>query len=109
MENILSGIDTADVYIDDVGVFSSSWQVHLALLDTILRHLCDNGFTVNPLKCEWAVQETDLLGYWFMPHGLKPWKKKINAILHMDHLCTTTISLAALIFIATCGQDVRTC
>jgi hypothetical protein len=25
-----------------------------------------------------------------MPHGLKPWKKKIDAILHMDRLRTVT-------------------
>jgi hypothetical protein len=55
MENILMGIDVADVYMDDVGAFSSSWQDHISLLDTILHHLCDNGFTVNPLKCEWAI------------------------------------------------------
>ena len=50
MENVLSGIDAADVYIDDVGAFSSSWQEHLALLDTVLHCLCDNGFTVNRLN-----------------------------------------------------------
>ena len=48
MENVLAGIDAADVYIDDVGVFSSSWQHHMVFLDNVLRRLCDNGFTVNP-------------------------------------------------------------
>ncbi len=64
MENIFQDVEVAEVYIDNIGAFYHSWDDHIALLCTILTKLQDNGFMVNPLKCEWAVKETDWLGYW---------------------------------------------
>jgi len=84
MESVLSCIDDVDIYIDNFDAFSKDWDHHVQLLVTILCHLHENGFTINPLKCEWAIKETDWLGYWLTPRGLKSWKKKIEAILHMD-------------------------
>ncbi|CAJ1935853.1 unnamed protein product [Cylindrotheca closterium] len=83
IEQLLADFEEADVYIDNVGIFSNNWNSHMDSLRKILRILQDHGFTCNPLKCEFCVQETDWLGYWLMPTGIKPWKKKINAILRL--------------------------
>ena len=80
MENIFRDISKTEVYIDDIGVFTNNWEEHMKVLPIVLQKLQENGFTINPLKCEWAVKETDWLGYWLTPNGVKPWKKKIDAI-----------------------------
>ncbi len=63
MENIFRDVKDAEIYIDNIGAFTQSWDDHIALLCTILTKLQDNGFTLNPLKCEWAGRETDWLVY----------------------------------------------
>ena len=59
MEQCLQNIEELDVYIDDVGIFTEDWKHHLVTLDKTLARLRGDGFTINPLKCEWAVQEID--------------------------------------------------
>jgi hypothetical protein len=52
MENLLSDIEDANVYINDVGAVSNNWDHHVKLIVTILRRLRENGFIINPLKCK---------------------------------------------------------
>ena len=91
MEDIFKDmLQDIEIYIDDIGIFDDDFDEHMSKVRRVLTRLQENGFTVNPLKCEWAVQETDWLGYWFTPTGIKPWQKKIDAILKLDTPKTVT-------------------
>ena len=72
MHDICADMEDVEFYMDDIGCFSDSWDEHLQLLKTVLQRLKSVGFTINTLKCEWAVKETDLLGHWLTPSGIKP-------------------------------------
>jgi hypothetical protein len=70
-------------FLDDLKTQHIDWTNHLDAVDELLTRLEVNNFTVIPLKCAWAVQETDYLGYCLTPNGIKPWRKKIQGILNM--------------------------
>ena len=85
MEKVLRGItDDLEVYIDDIGIFSKDWKDHIRVLDLVCKCLEEKGFSVNPLKCEFGVKESDFLGHWLTPTGVKPLRKKIQGILDME-------------------------
>ena len=85
MEKVLRGIcDDLEVYIDDIGIFSPDWKSHMDVLDKVCKRLEDKGFSVNPLKCEFGVKESDFLGHWLTPVGVKPLRKKIQGIIDME-------------------------
>jgi hypothetical protein len=82
--DIFHDMEDIKVYIDDIGIWAQNWKHHQTVVTEVLHWLEHNGFAVNPLKCEWAIKEMDWLRYWLTPECLKPWKKKIEAIvLHM--------------------------
>ena len=77
MESTLTCIKDTNVYINDMGVFSKDWNHHVRLLADILCHLRENGFTINPLKCEWAAMRLTGLVIGSLHEDLKLRIKKI--------------------------------
>lgn len=83
MERVLRAIDDIECYIDDIACFSNDFNDHMALLDVVFDRLRSHGFAINIRKCEFAIQETDFLGHWLTPSGIKPWSKKVDSIIAM--------------------------
>ena len=79
--------DEAEVecFMDDIGIFSNgTFEEHLKTVERVATKLQQEGFTVNPLKCEWGVKETEYLGFILTTEGIKPIPKKVEAIQRME-------------------------
>jgi Reverse transcriptase (RNA-dependent DNA polymerase)/RNase H-like domain found in reverse transcriptase/Integrase zinc binding domain/Integrase core domain/Chromo (CHRromatin Organisation MOdifier) domain len=68
-------------YLDDVVIFSRTWDQHLKDLDAVFRALHDAGVTIKLEKCEFARNRMNFLGHTIIPGvGCTPQDEKIRAI-----------------------------
>ena len=72
--------DMSQVYIDDIAVFSSSWQEHCQHIAQVLERLKQAGLTANVRKCQWGQTSCEFLGH-IIGHGrVSPAEGKIAAV-----------------------------
>ncbi len=77
MLQVLSGVSTCEVYIDDIVIHSDGWVQHLGTL----REVCRGLETLNLAKCEFAKGTITYLGKQVGRGLVKPIDAKIAAIL----------------------------
>ena len=58
-------------YIDDVLVYSKSFDDHLADVDRVLQRLGEHGIKLNPEKCVWFKREVKFLGHVLSKDGYR--------------------------------------
>ena len=71
----------ADVYIDDIIIFSKTWQEHLKHIRYVLERLRQAGLTANRKKCQFGKTTIKYLGYIVGPNGVEIDRDKLAPIL----------------------------
>ena len=71
------------MYVDDIIIFSSSWEEHLKHLEWVLRQLHDAGLTLDPLKAFIGYSEINMLGHKVSHMGLKTQDEKIESMMSL--------------------------
>lgn len=69
------------VYLDDIVVFSSSYDEHLVHLEMVFKALQSRRIVLNPPKCTLATTQINYLGHIVSSDVVKPNSEKIQAIL----------------------------
>jgi hypothetical protein len=68
------------VYIDDIVVYSKTFEDHLQHLDKVLKAIIKANITLSPPKCHIGYQSLLLLGQKVSRLGISTHKEKIDAI-----------------------------
>ncbi|XP_065438558.1 uncharacterized protein LOC135981218 [Chrysemys picta bellii] len=81
INEVLRGLESfARAYIDDLAVFSSSWQDHLNHIGIVLHRLREANLTVKVSKCRMGAAEVTYLGHRVGNGQLRPEPVKVEAI-----------------------------
>ena len=72
------------VYIDDIVVFSKSYEEHIHHLDKVLEAIEQAGITLSPNKCHLFYGSILLLGHKVSRLGLSTHAEKVKAILELE-------------------------
>lgn len=72
------------VYIDDIVVYSKSYEDHIQHLDRVLGACEDAGLTLSPAKCHLFYPSVLLLGHKVSRLGLSTHEEKVKAIIELQ-------------------------
>ena len=93
MEGCLDGLrdEICIPYLDDIIVFSKSFQDHIENLRTVLQRLHTHGVQLKPSKCEFFNREVRFLGRIVSSNGYRLDSSSINAILQLKERRPQTV------------------
>ena len=82
MDTVLSGLkwQSCLVYLDDVVVFSTTFEQHLQRLRAVLDALRTAGLSLKPEKCHFGYEELKFLGHVVSSDGIRPDPDKTRAV-----------------------------
>lgn len=82
MQKVLEGLQLfAWAYLDDIIIYSNSWQEHLKHIESVLERIRDAGLTIKKAKCEFANAIVTYLGHVVGNNQICPTRAKVQSIL----------------------------
>ncbi len=78
---VLSGIQNCEVYLDDIVIYSMTWEDHIRTLEALFKRLNEDSLTLNLAKCEFARAVITYLGKLVGQGQVRPVEAKVSAII----------------------------
>jgi hypothetical protein len=81
MDEIFGREPHTTAYIDDVAIYSPTWEQHLIDVRNTLEWLRENGLTCKSAKCKFARRSLEFLGHKIGRGVISPLEAKVNALM----------------------------
>ena len=78
---ILSNIEGCVVYLDDLVIYSDTWEQHLIILNKVLKALSNANLVLNLRKCEFCKAQITYLGHQIGLGKVCPKESKVKTII----------------------------
>jgi hypothetical protein len=72
------------IYIDNIVVYSRTFEEHLKHVDLVLKAIATSGLTLSPPKCHLGYRSIVVLGHKVSRLGLSTHNKKLKAIWELE-------------------------
>ncbi len=64
IDRLLRGLDdSTNAYIDDIVIFSLTWEEHVRHITLVLERLLKANLTIKPKKCQFGMRQCNYLGF----------------------------------------------
>jgi hypothetical protein len=84
MSKVLHGIEGAFAYLDDILLFSRSFQGHCQLLQDVFNRLRSANLKLKLCKCQFLRKQLNYLGHSITEDGIGPDESKVKAIKELE-------------------------
>ena len=83
MSQVLSGLDFRFTYLDDIVIYSTSWEEHLQCLEAVYNYLKGANLKIKLSKCQFFKWHLHYLRHLISEQGTQPAPDKIMAITNL--------------------------
>lgn len=86
MQKVLAGLNQdgkppfVSIYLDDILVYSETFQDHLNHLAAVISRLRNAGLKLKPIKCHFLCQKVEYLGHLITPNDISPNPARIRTV-----------------------------
>ena len=88
MDEVTAGLEFTAAYLDDLIIYSTTWEEHVDHLRQIFTQLHEAILTVKPKKCQLGTNQCTYLGHIVGNGRVQPKQSKIEAVASFPKPCT---------------------